>query len=144
MVGASDTSVAFLESLVFNPHLCFTNLTLVSPHSFYLPSPPPSSSPLDKPPSASLLPEWPVTTDSLCFSREDYSLLGLSTWVNTIKQKMVSINRWVVKIVWVHDEVVWVGGENGILVSINGWVVKMVPIINGWVVKMVSINRWVM
>lgn len=91
MVGASDTSNAFLESLVFSPHLYFTNLTLVSPRSFYLPSPPPRAPSEDSP----ALPEWSVTSSSLCFTHKQYSLLGLRTWVNSVKQKMVAINRWV-------------------------------------------------
>ena len=74
VVGGSDTSLSLIEHLIFNPHLHFNNLLLVSPHG--IPKAPPHS-----------------LAQSCCFSEERLSLLGLSTWVNVVKGRLVSIDR---------------------------------------------------
>ncbi|MCI4389610.1 hypothetical protein PGIGA_G00100130 [Pangasianodon gigas] len=78
VVGASDTSLAFLEALAFSPHLQFNNLTLISPHG---------------------LPEH-LSTDNMsflatshCYSERDHAQLSLRSWVSVVKGKMTGIDR---------------------------------------------------
>uniref|UniRef100_A0A8B9KE83 Cilia- and flagella-associated protein 61 N-terminal domain-containing protein n=1 Tax=Astyanax mexicanus TaxID=7994 RepID=A0A8B9KE83_ASTMX len=78
VVGASDTGIAFLESLVFCPHLQFNNLTLISTHGL---------------PDCQGTDSTTFLTTSHCYSERDYALLSLSSWVSVVTGKMTAIDR---------------------------------------------------
>ncbi|XP_063727763.1 cilia- and flagella-associated protein 61-like isoform X1 [Symsagittifera roscoffensis] len=80
VVGASDTSLAFLESLVFSAHLRFNNVTLVSPHGL------PGELPVSKEAQEML-------STSLSFTRERLSRMCLRSWVTVVTGNMVHIDR---------------------------------------------------
>jgi len=67
VVGASDVAISFLKELIYQPHLCFTNLVLVSN-------------------------QRNDAVDSL-YSEEDIVKLGLSTWVNVVHGFVCELNR---------------------------------------------------
>ena len=81
VVGASDTAISFLETFLFSPHLHFTNLTLLSPHSF------PATDPF------SATSAHHITSHALNYTQSQYDLLGLDTWVNTVRGKLVALDR---------------------------------------------------
>ena len=74
MVGGSDTALSLLKHLIFNPHLNFLNVVLVSPHG--MPKAPPTS-----------------LTQSCCYDAEKLSLLGLPTWVSVVRGKLTALDR---------------------------------------------------
>ncbi|XP_053345413.1 cilia- and flagella-associated protein 61 [Clarias gariepinus] len=78
VVGASDTGLAFLETLAFCPHLQFNNLTLISPHGL------PEDRHID---NISFL------ATSHCYSERDHAQFSLCSWVNVVKGKMTAIDR---------------------------------------------------
>ncbi|XP_072167121.1 cilia- and flagella-associated protein 61-like [Diadema setosum] len=80
VVGASDTSIAFLETLAFCPHLRFNNLCLVSPHGL------PNHLPHDEVRSGFL-------STSHCYNHNELSQISLRSWVNVVASKMIAINR---------------------------------------------------
>lgn len=80
VVGASDVGMAYLETLVYCPHLRFNNITLISPHGL----------PGDLPPDE--LRDM-VLAQSLCFTQDDYAKLAMRTWVNVVYGKMTAIDR---------------------------------------------------
>ncbi|GFO18065.1 cilia- and flagella-associated protein 61-like [Plakobranchus ocellatus] len=80
VVGASDVGMAYLESLVYCPHLRFNNITLISPHGL----------PGDLPPDE--LRDM-VLAHSLCYTQDDYAKLAMRTWINVVYGKMTAINR---------------------------------------------------
>uniref|UniRef100_A0A669QLG1 Cilia and flagella associated protein 61 n=1 Tax=Phasianus colchicus TaxID=9054 RepID=A0A669QLG1_PHACC len=80
VVGASDVGISFLETLVFCPHLKFSNLTLISTHG--LPG-------KDLPGSK----HRRFLIHSHCFNDEDYAQMSLCSWVNVVVGKMTGINR---------------------------------------------------
>ncbi|XP_012942608.1 cilia- and flagella-associated protein 61 [Aplysia californica] len=80
VVGASDVGLAYLETLVYCPHLRFNNITLISPHGL----------PGDLPPDQL---RDQVLSNSHCFSQSDYAQMALRTWVNVVYGKMTAIDR---------------------------------------------------
>ena len=74
IVGASDTALSLLEHLVFNPHLHFSNIVLVSPHG--IPKAPPTS-----------------LAQSCCYTEESLCGLGLSTWINVVRGHLTALDR---------------------------------------------------
>ncbi|XP_065899995.1 cilia- and flagella-associated protein 61-like isoform X2 [Dysidea avara] len=76
VVGASDTSVAFLEALVFCPHLQFNNLLLVSPNGLVAPSL-----------HDHFLPH------TYCHYNDSYYHQSLHTWINVVHGSMTKIDR---------------------------------------------------
>ena len=74
IVGASDTALSLLEHLVFNPHLHFLNIVLVSPHG--IPKAPPTS-----------------LAQSCCSTEESLCRLGLSTWINVVRGYLTALDR---------------------------------------------------
>lgn len=74
MVGGSDTALSLLEHLVFNPHLHFNNITLVSPHG---------------------LPQITPTghAHSRCYTEDSLSKLGLRAWVSIVRGRLIGLNR---------------------------------------------------
>lgn len=74
VVGGSDTALSLLEHLVFNPHLHFNNITLVSPHGL------PQTTPTGH-------------THSCCYTEDSLSLLGLRAWVNVVRGRLIGLNR---------------------------------------------------
>ena len=113
IVGASDTAVSLLETLIFSPHLSFNNLTLISPSGLHS--------------AGSSLPS------GCCYWPESLSSIGLTAWVHIVHGYMVAINRYVCVFVCAHsispslsrDEkqvIVWCedsecdeGGEDGVV-----------------------------
>lgn len=67
VVGASDVAISFLKELIYQPHLCFTNLVLVSNSRS-------------------------ESVDSL-YSEDDIIKLGLNTWVNVVHGFVCELNR---------------------------------------------------
>ena len=92
VVGASDTAISFLETLLFSPHLHFTNLTLLSHHSFTPPTTHPASTMQRQ--QHHQHQQHPVTSYSMCYTKDQYTQLGLNTWINTVKGKLVALDRW--------------------------------------------------
>ncbi|XP_051470281.1 cilia- and flagella-associated protein 61 isoform X3 [Apus apus] len=80
VVGASDVGIAFLETLIFCPHLKFNNLTLISIHG--LPGKDRRGSKHRR-----------FLINSHCFNDEDYAQMSLCSWVNVVVGKMTGINR---------------------------------------------------
>ena len=74
MVGGSDTALSLLEHLVFNPHLHFNNITLVSPHGLPLTTP-------------------TGHAHSCCYTEDSLSKLGLRAWVNIVRGCLIGLNR---------------------------------------------------
>ncbi|XP_033104010.1 cilia- and flagella-associated protein 61-like [Anneissia japonica] len=80
IVGASDVSLSFLETLAFCPHLRFNNLVLISPHG---------------------LPGDLATDDIVSnflstprnYTRDELAQISLRTWVNVVNAKMIAIDR---------------------------------------------------
>ncbi|ESO06870.1 hypothetical protein HELRODRAFT_77249 [Helobdella robusta] len=80
VVGASDTAIAFLESLVFTPYLRFNNLTIVSPNGL----------PGERTPANFRL---LLMAYNNCYNWSSFSKMGLKIWVNVVYGKMTAINR---------------------------------------------------
>ncbi|XP_072032047.1 cilia- and flagella-associated protein 61-like [Amphiura filiformis] len=80
VVGASDTGIAFLETLVFCPHLRFNNLVLISPHGL------PGELEPDSRRSNFL-------STSHCYSQDELSQVSLRSTVNVVCAKMLAISR---------------------------------------------------
>ncbi|XP_030854264.1 cilia- and flagella-associated protein 61 [Strongylocentrotus purpuratus] len=80
VVGASDTGIAFLETLAFCPHLRFNNLCLISPNGL------PGHMSFDETRSLFL-------STSHCYTHDELSQISLRSWVNVVSSKMVGINR---------------------------------------------------
>lgn len=78
VVGASDTGISCLESLLFRSHLRFNNVTLVSPDGMPLHAEPAHGQAL---------------STSLAYSPKDLKKIALRTWVNVVAEKMVDIDR---------------------------------------------------
>ncbi|KAF7690455.1 hypothetical protein HF521_012259 [Silurus meridionalis] len=78
VVGASDTGLAFLEALVFCPHLQFNNLTLISPLGF---------------PEHHSTENISFLSTSHCYTERDHGQLSLRSWVNVVMGKMTAIDR---------------------------------------------------
>ncbi|KAL5271061.1 hypothetical protein ACHWQZ_G001647 [Mnemiopsis leidyi] len=74
VVGASDVSLSFLETLILCPHMHFNNLVLVSPEGLPLTAP-------------AALPS------SLSYSPDYMRMISLATSCNIVTAKMTSINR---------------------------------------------------
>lgn len=74
-IGASDASLAALETIVFSPHLRFNNLILVSPNGL-----------LDSSYSS-------VLPNSCCFYNGALRGIGLEVWVNVVKGVLTAIKR---------------------------------------------------
>ena len=74
VVGGSDTALSLLEHLVFNPHLHFNNITLVSPHGL------PQTTPTGH-------------AHSCCYTENSLSLLGLRAWVNVVRGRLIGLDR---------------------------------------------------
>ena len=80
VIGASDTGIAFLESIAFCPHLRFNNVTLVSPHGL----------PHELPPDEL---RRMMRGHSECYQREDATTMSLRSWINVVYGKMTGIDR---------------------------------------------------
>jgi NADH dehydrogenase FAD-containing subunit len=74
VVGGSDTALSLLEHLVFNPHLHFNNITLVSPHGL------PQTTPIGH-------------AHSRCYTEDSLSKLGLRAWVSVVRGRLIGLNR---------------------------------------------------
>lgn len=84
VVGASDTALSFLETLIFtynkHYHLCFNNVTLISPHGF-------------------IHQEEHYNSDDLMFVHKSnltyrrIEQLCFHTYVNVVTKKMIGIDR---------------------------------------------------
>ena len=70
VVGASDTSVSFLETLIAKSHLRFNNLTLVSPHGL------PVTHMMDDAVRDTFL------SSSHAYTTRDLKQMSLQTWVD--------------------------------------------------------------
>ncbi|KAM4694219.1 cilia- and flagella-associated protein 61 [Discoglossus pictus] len=81
VVGASDVGISFLETLVFCPHLKFSNITLISTHGL------PGDHPLVSTKDCGFL------ASSHCYNDKDYALMSLRSWVNVVVGKMTDIDR---------------------------------------------------
>ena len=83
VVGASDTSLGFLETLAFCPHLRFNNITLISPHGLAAAELPPDETKLrDR-----------MLADSRCYGHRDMAHMALRAWVNCVYGKITGIDR---------------------------------------------------
>ncbi|XP_040285627.1 cilia- and flagella-associated protein 61 [Bufo bufo] len=78
VVGASDVGIAFLETLVFCPHLKFNNITLISTHGL---------------PGNSSCTDQSFLSSSHCYNDKDYALMSLRSWVNVVVGKMTGVDR---------------------------------------------------
>ncbi|XP_076874175.1 LOW QUALITY PROTEIN: cilia- and flagella-associated protein 61 [Brachyhypopomus gauderio] len=78
VVGASDVGLAFLEALVFCPHLRFTNLTLVSTHGL---------------PDAHGRGGVGFLATSHAYNERDLAQISLRSWVSGVTGKMTAIDR---------------------------------------------------
>ncbi|XP_028809388.1 cilia- and flagella-associated protein 61 isoform X1 [Denticeps clupeoides] len=78
VVGASDTALSFLETLVFCPHLRFNNITLISAHGYlgYYDNE-----------------KMRFLSTSHCYSDKEHGQLSLHAWVNVVEEKMTGIDR---------------------------------------------------
>ena len=74
VVGGSDTALSLLEHLIFNPHLHFNNITLVSPHGL------PQTTPTGH-------------AHSCCYTEDSLPLLGLRAWVSVVRGRLIGLNR---------------------------------------------------
>lgn len=74
VVGCSDTALSLLEHLIFNPHLHFLNIVLVSPYGI-----------VKAPPTG--------LAQSCCYFEESLSLIGLPTWVTVIRGRLTGLDR---------------------------------------------------
>jgi len=78
IVGASDVGLSALETLVYCPHLCFNNLTLVSYEDLFYNSDDVSNM---------FLPQC------LNYNEKRRSLLSLKTWINVVQGKVTKLDR---------------------------------------------------
>uniref|UniRef100_A0A8C1JAS9 Cilia and flagella associated protein 61 n=1 Tax=Cyprinus carpio TaxID=7962 RepID=A0A8C1JAS9_CYPCA len=78
VVGASDTGLAFLESLTFCPHLRFNNLTLISTQGL---------------PDHCSDDNMRFLATSHCYSDQDQARLSLRSWISVVTGKMKAIDR---------------------------------------------------
>lgn len=90
VIGASDTSISFLETLLFCPHLKFNNITVISPHG--LPGELSSDDLRDT-----------FLSSSGCYMSDDYYRMSLRSWCNIVYGKMTKIDR--------RKKLVWVNGQ---------------------------------
>ncbi|KND05075.1 uncharacterized protein SPPG_00750 [Spizellomyces punctatus DAOM BR117] len=77
VIGGSDTGIAFIENLVYNPHLWFTNLTLVSMDGAPIPD--------EK--------DGDVFVSHRCYSPTELDQLGLPHYVKIIRGSTDEIDR---------------------------------------------------
>jgi len=68
VLGASDVAMTFLKELIYQPHLCFTNLILVSG-------------------------QRDDAQANAIYSDDDIVKLGLNTWVNVVHGRACELNR---------------------------------------------------
>ncbi|XP_014664665.1 PREDICTED: cilia- and flagella-associated protein 61-like isoform X2 [Priapulus caudatus] len=80
IVGVADTTIAFLETLAFSPHLRFNNITVISPHGL-----PKTRIQKDSEPQ--------FLHNSECYTVEQLQQLALHTWVNAVRGKVTAIDR---------------------------------------------------
>ena len=83
VVGDTDTSLSFLESLVMKPHLRFANLTLVSPNAL-------EATGAAQPDNAA---GEGCLADSCAWTAADKKRVAWGSWVNVIDDKLVEIDR---------------------------------------------------
>ncbi|XP_037668187.1 cilia- and flagella-associated protein 61 isoform X3 [Choloepus didactylus] len=93
VVGASNVGISFLETLVFCPHLKFSNLTLISTHGL---------------PGKNLLgtEQRRFLASDHCFNDKDYALMSLCSWVNVVVGRMTGIDRAAKHVVVSEEEIV--------------------------------------
>eukprot|EP01137_Pigoraptor_chileana_P032179 Opistho-2@21151 len=80
VIGASDVGLSYLASLVYQPHLRFGNLMLISPHGF----------PAEMAPDAA---RERFLSSCHCFTRDDHHRLALPTMVSSVSATMKGIDR---------------------------------------------------
>ncbi|XP_071962157.1 cilia- and flagella-associated protein 61-like [Antedon mediterranea] len=80
IVGSSDVSISFLETLAFCPHLRFNNLVLISPHGL-----PGDNTPDD------VVSSFLSTPHN--YTQNELAQISLRTWVNVVNAKMIAIDR---------------------------------------------------
>ncbi|KAJ3084182.1 hypothetical protein HK102_000739 [Quaeritorhiza haematococci] len=76
VIGGSDVGISFLESLVYNPHLNFTNLTLISSDGFLVPDD-----------AAEMF------VSHRCYTGIELKQLGLEQFVNMVKASTTEFDR---------------------------------------------------
>ncbi|XP_076970921.1 cilia- and flagella-associated protein 61 isoform X8 [Tamandua tetradactyla] len=93
VVGASNVGISFLETLVFCPHLKFSNLTLISTHGL---------------PGKNLLgtEQRRFLASDHCFNDKDYALMSLCSWVNIVVGRMTGIDRAAKQVIVSKEEIV--------------------------------------